>query len=140
MVSLKMLGGEDRVEAMDNSGPLGSGYEKKRAQTKSLGSIFFIKFFIKNSLFRITCAAVASIFLWNQIAWAGDFITAAIDRLDDRQSRTFCPSYLQQRTSSQQSAVEKMQEIEQAASLYNTNTQIEPPEQEIGRASCRERV
>ena len=63
-------------------------------------------------IFKTISAVVAGIFLWNQIAFAGDLINAALDQQYKDQSQTFAPGYLQNQQSAAESIVSQKQAIE----------------------------
>ncbi|MCM8761173.1 MAG: hypothetical protein NC933_03465 [Candidatus Omnitrophica bacterium] len=60
--------------------------------------------------FKIIAGAVACVFLFQQISWAGDLIDSSLEQLDAEQSRLFAPAYLQD----QQSAAEELVNLKQA--------------------------
>ncbi|MFA6142320.1 MAG: cysteine peptidase family C39 domain-containing protein [Candidatus Omnitrophota bacterium] len=63
-------------------------------------------------VYRIISACVAGIFLFQQVAWAGDLIDTTLERLNAQQSQTFAPSYLQNQQSVQETLVSQKQDIE----------------------------
>ena len=65
---------------------------------------------------------MAGIFLFNQIAWAGDLINTALEQQYKDQSQTFAPSYLQNQQSAAESLVSQKQDIEDAISTQNLTT------------------
>ncbi|MDP3790663.1 MAG: LamG-like jellyroll fold domain-containing protein [Candidatus Omnitrophota bacterium] len=84
--------------------------------------------------FKIISATLAGIFLFEQIAWAGDLINTALEQQYQEQSQTFAPEYLQ----NQQSIAESLVSQQQASEDYmatqtllqdtsSTTTQEEEP-------------
>ena len=63
-------------------------------------------------IFKTISVLVAGIFLWNQIAFAGDLINTALDQQYKDQSQTFAPGYLQNQQSAAESIVSQKQAIE----------------------------
>ncbi|MDP3730679.1 MAG: hypothetical protein Q8R14_04040, partial [Candidatus Omnitrophota bacterium] len=64
--------------------------------------------------FKMISALTAGIFLFNQIAWAGDLINAALEQQYKEQAQTFAPAYLQ----TQQAAAEALISQQQANEDY----------------------
>ncbi|MDP2928607.1 MAG: hypothetical protein Q8O01_00905, partial [Candidatus Omnitrophota bacterium] len=72
--------------------------------------------------FKIISSLMAGIFLFNQIAWAGDLISAALERQYQEQSQTFAPSYLQNQQSAAESMISQKQAIEDSMAAQNITT------------------
>jgi len=64
--------------------------------------------------FKVISALMAGIFLWNQVAWAGDLINTVLEQQYKDQSQTFAPQYLQ----AQQTAAESLVDQKQAITDY----------------------
>ena len=82
--------------------------------------------------FKVIPALMAGIFLWNQVAWAGDLINAALEQQYKDQSRTFAPDYLQNQQSAAESLVSQKQAIEDSMNTQNlmTSADTQPPPDE----------
>jgi len=81
-------------------------------------------------IFKTISAAVAGIFLWNQIAWAGDLIENTLERMNAEQSQTFAPAYLQNQQALHDGMISQKQAIEEAANLrYGTASATRVPNQ-----------
>ncbi len=66
---------------------------------------------------RTIAGTVACVFLWLQIAWAGDLIDYSIDKLNAEQSQTFAPAYLQDQQAMHEELISQKQAIEDGAAL-----------------------
>ncbi|MDD5174666.1 MAG: hypothetical protein PHV48_07595, partial [Candidatus Omnitrophica bacterium] len=64
--------------------------------------------------FKVISAAMAGIFLWNQVAWAGDLIGTALENQYKEQSQTFAPAYLKNQQSAVESLISQKQDISDA--------------------------
>ena len=82
--------------------------------------------------FKTISVLVAGIFLWNQVAWAGDLINAALEQQYKDQSQTFAPSYLQNQQSSVEALISQKQTIEDTITTQNllTSADTQPPDDE----------
>ena len=74
--------------------------------------------------FKIISALMAGIFLWNQIAWAGDLINAALEQQYKDQAQTFAPAYLQNQQSSAESLISQKQDISDAITAQNISLSV----------------
>ena len=66
--------------------------------------------------FKIISCLVAGIFLFQQVAWAGDLIDTVLNKQTDAQAQTFAPSYLQNQQAMQESIIGQKQDAENFAS------------------------
>ena len=66
--------------------------------------------------FKIISCLVAGIFLFQQVAWAGDLIDTVLNKQTDAQAQTFAPSYLQNQQAMQESVIGQKQDAENFAS------------------------
>ncbi|GEM_PF-5901024 len=73
--------------------------------------------------FKIISALVAGIFLFQQVAWAGDLIETVLDRQYDEQSQTFAPSYLQDQQVLQENVIAINQDAENFQDTVTASTQ-----------------
>ncbi|MFH1593779.1 MAG: LamG-like jellyroll fold domain-containing protein, partial [Candidatus Omnitrophota bacterium] len=62
--------------------------------------------------FKTISACVAGIFLWSQIAWAGDFIDNTLEKQYNDQSQMFAPDYLKAQQSLHESITAQKQDME----------------------------
>jgi len=67
-------------------------------------------------VFKTIACLVAAIFLWNQIAWAGDFYSAS-DDFNEQQSQQFAPDYLNNQQEAHDDLINLNQSIEDAIAL-----------------------
>ncbi|MFH0764485.1 MAG: hypothetical protein V1927_05725 [Candidatus Omnitrophota bacterium] len=83
--------------------------------------------------FRIISACVAGIFLFQQIAWAGDLIEVTLDRQAQAQAETFAPAYLKNQQVKQETLIVQKQDIEDFlnANLLSTDTKVTPIEETL---------
>ena len=74
----------------------------------------YIRKGLQTCLFKIISVMLTGIFLWNQIAWAGDLysIDEVLDRQYDEQSSTFAPDYVQSQQSIHEDLISIQQDIE----------------------------
>jgi len=82
-------------------------------------------------VFKTISAAVAGIFLWQQIAWAGDIAVNTLDNLNDSQAQTFAPNYLQKQETLHKDIIDQKQAIEEFGANkapLTTSGSIKPPE------------
>ncbi|NQU94837.1 MAG: hypothetical protein HQ549_01220, partial [Candidatus Omnitrophica bacterium] len=82
-------------------------------------------------VFKTISACIAGIFLWNQIAWAGDFINVALEEAAVEQTQMFAPEYLQNQQAVQENLISKQKDIENALATFTQNdlTAAEPEEE-----------
>lgn len=83
-------------------------------------------------VFKTISALVAGIFFWEQLAFAGDLINAALEQQYKDQSQTFAPSYLQSQQSAAESIISQKQAIENTINTQNllNSTNTQPPTEE----------
>ena len=134
MINSKSLVEKKGKEAMEEINPHSlNGYRMSKTQTRCSGLFVLIKFFKKIDFFKVTSAVVATIFLWNQIVWAGDIAVSALDNLNDSQAQTFAPNYLQKQETIHEAIVDQKQAIEEFGAnqaALTTSGVIEPPAEE----------
>ena len=73
-------------------------------------------------IFKTIAGLVACIFLFQQLAWAGDLIDTVLNKQTDAQAQTFAPSYLQNQQSIQQGVVSQQQDAENFANNVSAVT------------------
>ncbi|MDD5436751.1 MAG: hypothetical protein PHX20_04315, partial [Candidatus Omnitrophica bacterium] len=66
-------------------------------------------------VFKAISCLVAGIFLFQQVAWAGDLVETVLNRQSDNQAQTFAPSYLQNQQAIQESIISQKQDAENFA-------------------------
>jgi len=69
--------------------------------------------------FKTIASLVAAIFLWNQLAWAGDLYNP-IDKLNEDQSQQFAPDYLKGQQTNHENQINQMQDIEDSLGAQDT--------------------
>ncbi|MFA6321547.1 MAG: hypothetical protein WCY36_06810, partial [Candidatus Omnitrophota bacterium] len=81
-------------------------------------------------IFKVISCLMAGIFLFQQIAWAGDLIETVLTQQAQAQAQTFAPEYLQSQTATAEDLVTMKQSVEdtiaaqsQAASVDETETE-----------------
>ncbi|MCX5678862.1 MAG: cysteine peptidase family C39 domain-containing protein [Candidatus Omnitrophica bacterium] len=62
--------------------------------------------------FKAMALAIAFSFLWQQILWAGDLAATTLENLNQEQSQTFAPDYLQNQQTASQSMITQKQDVE----------------------------
>lgn len=70
-----------------------------------------------NRFFKVISATVAGIFLYNQIAYAGDFAALVLERQEEAQAQAFAPDYLRGQQAMRKSMVLTKQAIEDDSSF-----------------------
>ncbi len=70
-------------------------------------------------VFKTISCLVAGIFLFQQLAWAGDLIDTVLNKQADAQTQTFAPSYLQNQQAMQESVINQHQDAENFASTVS---------------------
>jgi hypothetical protein len=84
-------------------------------------------------VFKIISAVLAGVFLFDQIAWAGDLINVVLEQQCAEQSQTFAPTYLQNQQTAVENLITQKQSIENALSTQDilNNAIITPPEESL---------
>ncbi|UCD55693.1 MAG: hypothetical protein JSV93_02590, partial [Candidatus Omnitrophota bacterium] len=81
-------------------------------------------------VFKTCSGLIAGIFLWNQIAWAGD-LYSPIDEFNEQQSQQFAPDYVNNQQTTLEHLVNQKQDIENTINIQDlTGSQEEPPSEE----------
>ncbi|HOX23729.1 MAG TPA: hypothetical protein PLL10_09710 [Elusimicrobiales bacterium] len=76
---------------------------------------------IAKVMFKTIASTVAMVFLWNQIAWAGDLHNLILGMQRNKQLAMFAPSYLSSQENNQTSVVEQKQDIENSSMSFTAN-------------------
>ena len=74
--------------------------------------------------FKIIAGIVACVFLFQQIAWAGDLIEATLNKQYAEQSQTFAPSYINSQQANSEALINQKQAIEDATNVQGVTTQV----------------
>jgi hypothetical protein len=77
-------------------------------------------------IFKVITSLVACVFLFQQIAWAGDLIEVALTNQYNEQSQLFAPSYLQNQQSNQENLINQKQSAENFSNLFAASSDTEP--------------
>jgi YD repeat-containing protein len=77
-------------------------------------------------IFRIISALTAGIFLFEQVALAGDLIEATLNRQYQEQAQTFGPAYLESQQASAESLITQKQAVEDNSTYLNSLSAAQP--------------
>ena len=75
------------------------------------------------TLFKTISALMAGIFLWQQVAWAGDLIDTTLNKQYEEQSQTFAPAYIKSQQANNEAMVTQKQAVEDAANTQGIAVQ-----------------
>lgn len=84
-------------------------------------------------VFSIISALIAGIFLFDQIAWAGDLVNTVLGQQYEEQSQTFAPAYLQNQQTAAENLITQKQSIENTLNMQDilNNAITTPPEESL---------
>ncbi|MFA5143946.1 MAG: LamG-like jellyroll fold domain-containing protein [Candidatus Omnitrophota bacterium] len=81
-------------------------------------------------IFKVISCLMAGIFLFQQVAWAGDLVETVLHQQADAQAQTFAPSYLQSQQTLQESIINQKQDAENFAATVSSANLSESPSAE----------
>src|SRR3989338_6027078 len=77
-------------------------------------------------IFKCVAIIIAATFLWQQVSWAADLNSVALDdklkAIDARQSQAFAPAYLQAQQALHEDLISQKQSIEDSVNSQYLNT------------------